>query len=223
MRITLSSGIFPPDIGGPANFVPRIADWLSGRGHSVDVVCWSDLLAHEDQYPFAVHRISRRTNRAGRFLATVMNLRAVGANADVFFANTLDQEVHAAARSLGKPAVFKVVGDRAWELARTRGWFLGDLDAYQKVPKSAAVRALDLWRTYPLRRATKIIVPSRYLSRVVEGWDVPLERIQIIPNATPTDGSLGELQLAPFPGKTITTICRLVPWKGVDLLIAAVI
>lgn len=38
MRILITTGIFPPDIGGPATYVPQIASGLSERGHQVKVL-----------------------------------------------------------------------------------------------------------------------------------------------------------------------------------------
>jgi glycosyltransferase involved in cell wall biosynthesis len=188
------------------------------------VVCWSNGLDHDDgRYPFALHRIPRRDRRFLRFFKTVTTLWKCGADADVFFSNSLDLEIHAAARRLGKPVVHKVVGDRAWEAARSRGWFRGTIDAYQKAPKSLALRALDRWRSHPLLRATRVIVPSRYLARLVVSWGVPEARIRIVPNATPVDCRCGSVHLPAFSGKTIATVCRLVPWKGVDRLIAAMV
>ena len=223
MRIAISAGIFPPDIGGPANFVPRIARWLAGRGHTISVVCWSDAVEHDDStYPFPVRRIARGRSRVGRSLATIAALRENAAAADLVFANTLDAEAHAAARLAGKPIVHKVVGDRAWEIARTRGWFDGTIDAYQTQRKSGPLRLLDAMRSYPLRRARRIFVPSAYLARLVARWGVVPGRIEVIPNATPIDAENGTLRLPQFSGRTVATVCRLVPWKGVDRLIGVV-
>ena len=38
MRILIVSGIWPPDVGGPASHAPEIADALAARGHAVEVV-----------------------------------------------------------------------------------------------------------------------------------------------------------------------------------------
>ena len=38
MKVLITVGIFPPDIGGPATYVPRIASALTKWGHLVTVV-----------------------------------------------------------------------------------------------------------------------------------------------------------------------------------------
>lgn len=41
-RILIITGIFPPDIGGPATYVPQMATALAERGHSITVMTLSD-------------------------------------------------------------------------------------------------------------------------------------------------------------------------------------
>ena len=38
MRVLIVSGIWPPDVGGPASHAPEVAAFLAGRGHDVEVV-----------------------------------------------------------------------------------------------------------------------------------------------------------------------------------------
>ena len=61
MKILIVVGIFPPDIGGPATFVPLIAKKLVENNYQVEVICLSDSLNHSDNnFEFNVHRIKRR-------------------------------------------------------------------------------------------------------------------------------------------------------------------
>jgi len=61
LRVLMITGIFPPDIGGPATYVPTMSSELVKRGHKVTVVTLSDsLVDHDDRsYNFPVHRIRR--------------------------------------------------------------------------------------------------------------------------------------------------------------------
>ena len=66
MKILIVVGIFPPDIGGPATFVPLIAEKLIQKNYKVEVICLSDSLNDQDNnFEFRVHRIGR-TGRAGK-------------------------------------------------------------------------------------------------------------------------------------------------------------
>ena len=42
MKILITVGIFPPDIGGPASFVPKIAKLLQENGFEVTIICLSN-------------------------------------------------------------------------------------------------------------------------------------------------------------------------------------
>ena len=65
MRVGLITGIFPPDIGGPATFISALGTGLTERGHTVEVVTYSDLARPDDGWPFRVARVLRssRTRR----------------------------------------------------------------------------------------------------------------------------------------------------------------
>ena len=42
VKVVIVSGIWPPDVGGPASHAPELADFLHGRGHEVRVVTTAD-------------------------------------------------------------------------------------------------------------------------------------------------------------------------------------
>ena len=42
MRILISAGIFPPDIGGPATYADKLSKELALRGHEVAVLSYAD-------------------------------------------------------------------------------------------------------------------------------------------------------------------------------------
>ncbi len=222
MRILIVTGIFPPDIGGPATYVPQIAEGLAQRGHAVTVVTLSDRLDHEDGvYPFQVIRLPRRAFKPWRMGRTVLVLLRLGRRADVLFVNGLALESVLANFVLRKPLVMKVVGDLAWERATGRGWTADDFETFQKRRYGLRVELLKALRSWWTRRADRVIVPSRYLARWVAGWGVPKDKLVVIYNAVePVD----RVKPLPVPLKTpvkAITVGRLVPWKRVDGLIEA--
>ena len=43
MKVLVTVGIFPPDIGGPATFVPRISDYFQDElNYQIDILTLSD-------------------------------------------------------------------------------------------------------------------------------------------------------------------------------------
>jgi glycosyltransferase involved in cell wall biosynthesis len=221
MRIVLVTGIFPPDIGGPASYIPLAAAELAKRGHTVSVLTLADDPARPLAFPFPVTRLARRRFVPLRMAQTILALWRMAREHDIVYANGLDLEALCASRLARKPFVLKIVGDYAWERARNRGWFKGTIDEYQAARKGPWLKALDALRALPARRAERVIVPSLYLRDIVAGWGgVPAERLSVVYNAI-ADRS-GGAEEAESRYLEAVTVCRLVPWKGVEGLVRAV-
>lgn len=218
MRVLIVSGIFPPDAGGPANYVPALAQALSADHEVVGVVTLSDDPVQEgSRFAFPVYRLPRGMNRISRRLKTIATIVRLLRTSDVVYLNGLVLEGIIACRLIRRrPAVIKVVGDRVWEEARNRAATTLDINAFQ-LPGSKSMRwklMRALQSTYT-RAAQFVITPSRYLSDVVAGWGVPRDRLRVVLNAVspppPDDGAR--------PDHDVVTVARLVSWKGIDRLI----
>src|SRR3989304_2519868 len=93
MKVLIITGIFPPDSGGPATYVPRIATELAKIGHQMKVITLSDNLCHDDSgYLFKVIRIKRGKLNHIRVLETFMKIIGYGLKSDIFFVNGLGVE-----------------------------------------------------------------------------------------------------------------------------------
>ena len=75
MRVLVVSGIWPPDVGGPASHAPEVADFLRARGHEVEVVITADAAPAPRPYPVrfvarslpvGVRHSARRCSSPGR-------------------------------------------------------------------------------------------------------------------------------------------------------------
>lgn len=223
LKILLITGIFPPDIGGPATYVPSIARGLVERGHSVTVLTLSDQLTQNDQqYPFLVIRLPRKMPKPWRQIKTVLQILKQGRAADLLFVNGLAFESVLANMVLRKPLVMKVVGDLAWERATTMGWVRDNFETFQEKRYSLKIEFLKWLRTWWTRRADRIITPSRYLAKWVAHWGVPEDRIAVIYNALQR---VNDIRPATLPLETkvnAVTVGRLVPWKRVDRILEAI-
>ena len=223
LSLCLVTGIFPPDVGGPASYVPRIADALIEKGWNVRVICLAD--SPEEPYPplaYPVLRIRRSLPKLWRALKVFFAVYQAARQSSLIYVHGLFLESCFAGRLTGVSVICKVVGDEAWERARNRHWFDQTLDAYQTARKGIRARFLDFLRTTPLRFAKRIIVPSSYLRNIVLGWGISSDRIEVIYNASSGAPLLRPFSIPSFPGKTVITVCRLAPWKGVEGLIGAI-
>jgi glycosyltransferase involved in cell wall biosynthesis len=219
LRIALPTGIFPPDIGGPASYVPRIADALVSRGHAVDVVTLADDPAAGGKYSFPVRRIRRGMFRLLRMAETVAAVARSARKADVIYANGLFIEAAAAAAIARRPLAMKIVGDWAWERARNRGEACGTVEEFQSRRQSLRAEAVKRLRTLVTRRAERIVTPSRYLAAVVAAWGIPARKITVVYNALEAPPETQPAPLPAFSGDTLVTVARLVSWKGIDGLL----
>jgi glycosyltransferase involved in cell wall biosynthesis len=221
MRICLPTGIFPPDIGGPASYVPRIARALTERGHAVEVITLSDAPQDDGQSPFAVRRIPRGMARLPRMVKTITLIAEAARRAQVIFANGLFIEAVLARVLAPRPLVMKVVGDWAWERATLNRQTEDGLEDFQTRRQKLRVEMVKWLRAWVTRRAQSVIVPSHFLADIVAQWGVARERIEVIYNS-PDLAAAQNINLPPFDGMTIIVVGRLVPHKGIVPLLRVI-
>ncbi len=226
MRLFVASGIFHPEPGGPATYLARLLPEIQARGHEVRVLTFGD--APTAGYPYPVRRIPRRV-----LLVRMMHYAAASwgdlRRADVVFVNSLGLPLVGSTRA---PRVLKVVGDLAWERAVNRGWLAPDedIDVFQRQRYGWRVEMLKMLRAREVRRAERVIVPSRYLREMVIGWGAAPERVQVILNAlapgaaaSALDPAAARAHLGLPDGPLLLTVARLVSWKGIEHLLRAMI
>jgi glycosyltransferase involved in cell wall biosynthesis len=234
LRILIVSNLFPPDIGGPATYVPKIAAELAARGHQIAVVGGAppDYREGEDMTrPYPVYRISRGLPLPRRLAFAFHTLLRVAAGADALYVQGLagpEMVAVLVGRLLGKPVALKIVGDNAWEYAIRKDLTDDGIDEFQAGTYPAKLRFV---RTLVHRYAglvTRLIVPSEYLGRVVRGWGVRPERVAVIRNALTAETTDLDRRTAEqadlkwslgVPGSLLVTSARLYPWKNLDFLI----
>ncbi len=224
MRILLVSNLFPPDIGGPATHISRLAGELFARGHLVRIIVCAENPRDPGAEPYPVHRISRRLPVPLRFALVFVWTWLRTLFADVVYVNGLELPATAAARFAFRPAVLKVVGDFSWEYAIRHGWTDDGVDLYQSSRYPLQVELVRLVQRLYCRLAGRVVVPSDYLRGLVNGWGVPASRITVVNNALvgpppdPRPASEIRSRLG-VTGPLVLTVARLYPWKQVDDLI----
>jgi glycosyltransferase involved in cell wall biosynthesis len=224
LRFLLVSNIFPPDIGGPATYVSRMAGELHQRGHSVQLVVCAENPAAAEGYPFPVKRVSRRIFVPVRMLIVLLWVLWYARQADLVYVNGLEFPGVLGAKLMRRPSALKVVGDFAWEYAVRHRWTNDGVDEFQSRRygwKVELVRRIEHWYA---RNAGQVITPSLYLKRIVMGWGVPAERISVVYNAMTRrfDGAVSREEArraVGLEGTLVLTVARLAKWKNIDLLI----
>src|SRR3989344_143944 len=212
-KVLIATGIFPPDIGGPATYSKLLADKLPERGFEVVVANFGEVRA----LPKVIRHVAY-------FFKVLWHARGC----DVIYAQdpvSVGLPAMLAAKLLGKKFYLKVVGDYAWEQGVQRPGVTDDLDTfsreYAKYP--LFVRLLKRIEGHVALSADKIITPSEYLKLIVSNWGILAEKITVIYNGF-TAPVLAENKEAlrkklGIEGYAILSVGRLVPWKGFEMLI----
>ncbi len=191
MKVLIVSGIWPPDVGGPASHAPEVARFLHGRGHAVEVVTTAAAPPAPEAFP--VRWVSRRLPAGARHVGGGLLVGARARRADVVYTTGMFGRSAGGATLARTPLVVKLTADPAFERARRRGLFSGSLDEFQRGGGGLRVEALRAARDAELRRAARILCPSEFLRGLVTGWGIDPERVAVLPNPLP--------EVPPLPGR----------------------
>jgi len=231
MRILITSPVFPPDLGGPAVYVPSFARFLQERGHTVKVVAFCSERAPQGQ-PFPVVAIPRGPLPL-RYLKAFFAVLREARDVDVVYVNEHLALLHVLAGKLRrKPVMIRIMVDGAWEIAHRKGW-CGDDDivTFQSKRYGFEVRLTRALQRRWWSWSAHIIACSEFLRQIlVRHHGVAPDKVQTVMNAyhgpdpatlTATQAAArAELGLAP-ERRYVLTICRLMVWKRVDGIIEA--
>ena len=183
MRVLIVSGIWPPDVGGPASHAPDVARFLAGRGHDVEVVTTAGRAPAPEDY--SVRWVSRSLPVGVRHLRGAALVRSRARRADVVYTTGMFGRSSAGALAARRPYVVKLTADPAFERSRRRGLVEGDVDQFQGGGGGPLGFALRRARDFELRRAAFVYCPSAYLRKLVLGWGIPPDRVSVLPNPVP--------------------------------------
>jgi len=217
MRIEVVSGIWPPDVGGPASHAPELASWLQARGHLVEVLVTAAGPPAEEAYP--VRWVSRRLPVGVRHAAVVKTLAARARRADVVYATSMLGRSAVATALTRTPLVVKLTSDPAFERARRRGVVDGAVADFQTIAGGTTVGALRAARNATLGRAAHVVCPSSFMAELAISWGVPEERVTVLPNPAPRPEEAAPIELADRPALVFAG--RLTPAKDLGVAVRA--
>ncbi len=213
MKILIATGIYPPQIGGPATYAKLLYDELPKRGIDVEIATFGDYLSKPKIIRHFLYFLELVRKASDVDLIYVLDPVSVGLPA--LFASQIR----------GKKFFLRIAGDYAWEQGTQRFGVKDSLDdfvgEYQKYPWQ--VKLFKKIEKYVADGAEKIIVPSVYLQRIVSAWSVDVSKMRVIYNGfhiEPLRETPSALrQKLRLSGSIIVSVGRLVPWKGMKELI----
>ncbi len=226
-KILITTGIFEPEIGGPATYARMLGNKFGFPDGKVHVLTYADKAfskargGPDSEYVFDVTGVPRHGKIASRwrYFWKVMKL---GKNVDIIY--SLDWfaagfPVALAARILEKPYVVRVGGDYQWEYRyMEKGKAPMSLSDFYENGTYKRYRFAFFIIRYVLRGAAHVIFNSDKQQRLYEKY-YELKNTSVIYNPVP-EMTLGNEP--PLPEKKEFVFWgRFVPQKNVDSLIRA--
>ncbi|MCX6718809.1 MAG: glycosyltransferase family 4 protein [Candidatus Taylorbacteria bacterium] len=205
MKILFATGIYPPDIGGPATYAKLLFDQLPKRGFEVRVISFGEV---------------RKLPKIVRHLVYACKLFMAAFSVDIIFAQDTVSAAFPAlwvVKILRKRFIVRVPGDYAWEQATQRFGVDDSIDEFQNKRYGMKVEFLRKIQRMVVNGADAVITPSLYFKDLVSKWVKKPEKVFCIYNG------IDLTSIPAFNGKvepkTIISAGRLVPWKGFVSLI----
>lgn len=215
MKALLISGIYRPEIGGPANYLPKLADQLLGQGSNVEVVTLKNSAASPKSENWKVNYINRDQNILIRIIKTIILISKKTRNVDVVFANGLFQETAISLLFFKGKSVAKVVGDPVFERATNNGKTNLTRSEFNKTSLPFLQKLQRKFLRWSLNQFSVITCPSIELQNMINSWGVK-KPIFLIANGVKqfkTKSSMKEFD--------VVSVSRLVKLKNIDRLIHA--
>lgn len=179
MRITIATGIYPPEIGGPAEYARRLFETMLIQNQEVSVATYGDL---------------KRLPTGLRHIAFFFSLCFEAAQSDYLIVlDTFSAALPAAAFSwlFGKKMVVRVGGDFLWEsyVERTKEPIL--LSRFYREPRNFSFKegVIFLLTKWIFRRASRVVFTTSWQRGIMaEPYGISLEKTVIIENYFPPGG-----------------------------------
>jgi len=215
MKCLLISGIYRPEIGGPATYLPTLAKALIKQSNQLEVITLKNSSAPAQIENWPVNYITRDQNLLLRFIKTVILIIRKAKLTESIFSNGLFQETAVALMFIKRKSVAKVVGDPVWERARNKGLTKLSINEFNDSRLKVNQKFQRWLICWSLNNFDRITCPSLELKRLIQGWGVT-KPVEFIPNGVDLISSSSvnkEFDLI--------SVCRLVSWKNLDKLIIA--
>ncbi|MDD5751637.1 MAG: glycosyltransferase family 4 protein [Candidatus Peribacteraceae bacterium] len=225
MKIILATGIYPPEIGGPATYVHALAGEFASAGQEVVVVTYEAISGKRLAISDGDKKASSNVMTVPRFGGPLLRwwryarvLKREGHGADIVYAfSSVSCGVPVMLARLKKPKkILRLGGDFFWERYTDRGGMLGLREWYGRH------RLVDSFTRFFVQRILRafdhIVFSTRFEEEIYEqAYRLPAH--SVIENAVPSGASVTHTKHEPF---RLLFMGRFVSFKNLPALLAAV-
>lgn len=212
--VLLITSIFPPQVGGPAIFTQRFGMWLKRKNYNLFTISYVNGIKTPSK--------ELRLINIGphRFFSFVNFIFAIKRNSDkntLILANGAFIETYLACLFTKRKYVVKIPGDQVWEIAKNKGLTSSGIEEFQNEKMQLRIYLLRKLFSKAYKKSQVVIVPSNQLKDFAIKWGVRENRIKLIFNCVnPSTFTVDSTTKKKYD---VVTVCRLVPWKGLEELI----
>lgn len=226
-NILIATGLYPPDIGGPATILKALVKSLRQADLEISVITYTDK-DHGQPKEARVYRIAK--NKFYSRYHYLLQMMILAKKSDLIYVTdtySVGYFAYLLAKFWHKPYIVRFAGDSAWEMAVVSGWTQDYIVDFQDKVYGPKIERLKKRRQKILVNADKVIVVSHFIGRIAEKIGVDKNKIKVIYNSIDfiKDDSINLDKVAQIKkqyaqgAKLIVSACRLTPWKGIDGII----
>jgi len=223
-KILIATGIFPPDIGGPATMLGQLASDLEKENYEIKILTYTE---KKSEFNKNIYRINKHLPFKLGPLKYWLKFKKLSKWADLNYVTdtySVGYFAYQLKKKYGQPYILRFTGDSAWETARAKNWTNDYILDFQNKKYNPKIEQLKKRRAQILKNADKIIVDCKFNKQVAQKIGASADKIKIIYN------SIDFMDLKPnlekvekikqkYPGKILVTACRLTRWKGIDQIL----
>ncbi|MEY4433253.1 MAG: hypothetical protein RLZZ44_1387 [Bacteroidota bacterium] len=217
MHFTLITGIYYPDVGGPATFIPKLAGKLIDHKHEILTISLGDRGIKRKEEVWKRIFVLRSIPKIIRLPITIIVIILNSLKSDVILANGLHEETAMANLILRKKLIFKIVGDPIWERAINRNQTKLGIDDFNSTNLKSSMQLQRRILNWSMGQADIVITPSKQLAQFVVSWNRNAKTL-VIPNGIETP-IINKNNKKEFD---VIFFGRLTKWKEIRTIIDAI-
>jgi len=189
IKILIATGVYPPDIGGPATYAIFLKAELLKLNCEVRTITFGREDRAAEGLKAEIVYVSRESHILIRYFNFFRRVSRLAGWADIIYILDLTSvglPAVLAAAVKGKKVVFRTGGDFLWEKAYQSGWTRSPLLKYYEEKKILPEKLLKLLCGWLLNKINLVIFSTEFQAEIYRRhYKLPEAKIKLVPNALP--------------------------------------